>query len=97
MRLVIEKEHNLGKEEVKKKAEQIFLRYKEEYQDEIADFQQDWNKDELIFSFSTRGFNIIGRIFVSDMNIRLEVDLPFLARFFRGRIEAGIRNNLDKI
>lgn len=68
-----------------------------EHKDRVQNVEQRWEENHLVFSFSTSGVAISGRIIVETQLARVEGQLPFAAVFFRGKIEQEIRDRLQKL
>jgi putative polyhydroxyalkanoate system protein len=89
----MEKRHTIGKEEARKKAEELADRMKEKIGIEWA-----WSGDTIKFeakSGAAKGAK--GNVAVTDTNIRVEVDLPFMLRPLKGMVEGKIKEKLDTI
>ena len=89
----MEKKHTLGKEEARKKAEELADKMKEKLGIEWA-----WSGDRINFeakSGAAKGSK--GHVNVSDSAIRVEVDLPFMLRPLKGMVESKIKEKLDAL
>jgi len=78
--------HTLGKEEARKRSIQILERLKDKY-----GIQGAWNGDKFAISAPAKG-----TFTVTDTNVRLEIDLPFMMRPLKGTIEAKITQEFDR-
>lgn len=83
----IKRPHSLGREVARQSAEAIAKKLREELK---ADYR--WEGDDL--KFDCPGAQ--GRIFVGETEVRVEVDLSFLLRPMRGRIEQTVQGYLDE-
>ena len=89
----MEKKHNLGKDEAKKKAEELADKMKEK-----LGITWEWSGDRINFeakSGAAKGSK--GHVAVTDSAIRVEVDLPFMLRPLKGMVEGKIKEKLDTI
>ena len=57
----------------------------------------EWNsaRNEMEFNLGANGFDIKGRLYLTDKNVRLEARLPFMARVFSNEIEKRLREELE--
>lgn len=89
----IRKQHTLGKDGARSKAEQIANKMKEKLSIEWA-----WAGDSIQFEAkhgAAKGAK--GSVDVTDTQIAVNVDLPFLLRPLKGMIESKIQENLSEI
>ena len=89
--------HNLEKAEAKSRLEAFAGRVREKYQGQVKDVKEWWEGDTLCFAFRTMGINIEGRLAVEDERLNVDGNLPFSAMMFKGKIESGLRDELDKL
>jgi putative polyhydroxyalkanoate system protein len=86
----IKKSHSLGKDEAKKKAEQLAR----DMEGQLG-IQWKWEGDNIKFDApSGTAKGVKGTIHVDDSNVRVEVDLPFLLKAIKGTIEGKINDKL---
>ncbi len=81
----ISRAHSLGKEEAKTRANQILERLKGD------GIQGAWNGD--VFNINKPA---TGTFTVSDTTVHVQVDLPFLLRPLKGKIEERINGELTR-
>jgi putative polyhydroxyalkanoate system protein len=89
----MEKKHALGKDEARKKAEELADKMKEK-----LGITWVWSGDRINFeakSGAAKGSK--GFVNVSDSAIRVEVDLPFMLRPLKGMVESKIKEKLDAL
>jgi putative polyhydroxyalkanoate system protein len=89
----MERRHSLGKEAARKKAEELADKMKEK-----LGIEWSWVGDNIRFearSGAAKGAK--GIVAVSDVVIRVEVDLPFMLRPLKGMVESKIKEKLDAI
>ncbi|MDP3785079.1 MAG: polyhydroxyalkanoic acid system family protein [bacterium] len=70
---------------------------KEKYADKISDLREEWKDNVGTFSFSAMGYAVSGTLTVTDGKMDLSYDLPWAAKFFRGTIEAKIRERAETL
>ena len=86
--------HSLSAEEARTRLE----RFTETLpQDQVTDLEQSWNDDTLSFGFKTFGIKIAGDLTAADQKLLVSVDLPFSAMMFKGKIESGIKKQLERL
>ncbi len=86
--------HTLSAEEARGKLE----RFTESLpQDQVSDLEQSWNGNTLSFGFKTFGIKIKGDLTAADQKLLVDVDLPFAASMFKGKIESEIQKQLERL
>jgi len=89
----MKKVHTVGKEEARKKAEELADKMREK-----IGIEWKWNGDSITFEAkggAAKGAK--GHVDVTDREIAVYVDLPFLLRPLKGMVEGKIREKLDTI
>lgn len=89
--------HSLGKEEARKRIQDLLPKMKSDYADQIKDLQEEWDGDTGRFSFSIMGFPVSGTLRVNDSSVDLDGNLPFAAAFFKGKIKTVIEEKAQQI
>lgn len=84
----IERQHSFGREGARGRVERIAVDLKRDLQ---ADYE--WKGDTLVFKRSGAS----GTIRVEDEAIVIDVKLGMTLGLMRGKIEAGIQQNLDQV
>ena len=87
------KAHTLGKEGARKKAEEIADQLKVKLNMEWA-----WSGDTINFeakSGAAKGTK--GTVDVTDKDITVKIDLPFMLRVMKGMVESRVKEKLDTI
>jgi putative polyhydroxyalkanoate system protein len=92
----VEVPHSLGKDAAIAHLQSLMEKIQEHYKDQVKDIQQSWEGDTLNFSFKTFGMTISGTLVVGDDKVTMNGKLPIAAMAFRGQIEGGIRQELEK-
>lgn len=82
----ISRNHNLGKEEAKKRANAILERMKGS-----TGIKGSWSGDRFDITAPAKGV-----FTVTDNSVRIEIDLPMLMRPLKGKIESKINEELDR-
>jgi len=82
----ISRGHKLGKEEAKNRANQILGRLKDGY-----GIKGEWAGDKFDITAPAKG-----TFTVTDASVRLEIDLPFMLRPIKGKIEAKVNEEFDR-
>lgn len=99
----IEQSHQLGKDEVRKRADQLtdnLINMPIPGGVSIGDISKQWNGDTMDFSFrASQGFfgaNISGSVQVTDNNVALDVNVPPILSTFisEDKIKAMIQNKM---
>ena len=89
----ITRTHKLPKDEAKKRAEQIASGM----QSKLA-LQWRWDGDTIRFdapSGAAKGTK--GEIAVTDKEVRVQIDLPFMLRLMKGTVESKVNEKLDAL
>ena len=81
----INRSHALGTEEAKKRANQVLERLKSS-----AGVKGEWKGDVFEIQAPAKGTFTVGA-----SNVRIEIDLPFVMRPLKGKIESKINDELD--
>ncbi len=88
--------HPLTQDEATEKLKVFLDQVRERYKDQVSAIEGNWDSNKLDFSLTTFGFTIKGLLTVEDKNAVLEGQLPFAALAFKGKIEQGIKSELEK-
>jgi hypothetical protein len=96
-KLAINIPHALGREEASRRLKGFVERLKEKHQDKVGNLQEEWADNSLKFSFSTFGFKFSGIGTVDESEVKMDVDYPFAAAMFKGKIESEIRETLTRV
>jgi hypothetical protein len=89
--------HQLGQQDAAARLQSFVARLKEKHQDQVSNLQEEWTDNALKFGFKTFGFQFQGTGNVSDTDAKLDVDIPFAAMMFKGKIEAEMRDTLTRV
>ncbi len=86
--------HTLSADEARKRLEKFTESLP---QDQVSDLEQSWNGNTLTFGFKTFGIKIDGDLTAVDEKLLVNVELPFAAMMFKGKIESGIKKQLERL
>ncbi len=65
--------------------------------DQVKDLEQTWNGNTLTFGFKTMGIKIGGDLTAADQKLLVDLELPFAAMMFKGKIESEIKKQLERL
>ncbi len=82
--------HALGEEEAKKRVASLIADSRAKFGAHISDASESWNGPVGNFSFRAMGFAIAGKLEVKPSELLVNIDLPFAALPFKGRVESEI-------
>jgi len=86
--------HTLSAEEARNRLE----RFTESLpQDQVKDLEQSWSENTLTFGFKTFGIKIGGDLTAADKKLLVNLELPFSAMIFKGKIESEITKQLERL
>ena len=86
--------HQLSAEESRSRLE----RFTESLpKDQVSDLEQTWQENTLSFGFKTFGIKIAGDLTAEEQKLLVNVDIPFSAMMFKGKIESEIRKQLERL
>ena len=91
----IRRDHNMTMDSAVQLANQILPEFIEKAGDNVSNIQRQWDGNVLRFAFHTHGMNIKGTFLVTDDEIIIESELPFMARLFEERVRSAIEQQLD--
>jgi hypothetical protein len=89
--------HQLSQDEALARIKQALEQAKAQYSGQITDFRPNWNGYVGTFSGSARGFSASGTISVNPSAVLVDLTLPPIVMFFKGKIESGIHDQLGKL
>ena len=93
----IRRDHNMTMDSAVQLANQILPEFIEKAGDNVSNIQQQWDGNVLRFAFQAHGMNIKGTLLVTDDEIIIESELPFMARPFEGVVRSAIELKLDTL
>lgn len=86
--------HQLSAEDTRSKLEKFTESLP---QDQVSDLEQSWEGDTLSFGFKTFGIKIAGDLTAADQKLLVNIDLPFSAMMFKGKIESEVKKQLERL
>jgi putative polyhydroxyalkanoate system protein len=89
----ISRSHSLSKDEAKKRAEELAKSMEAK-----LGLKWKWESDHIRFeapSGAARGTT--GTVEVSDSTVRVQIDLPFLLRVLKGKVESKVNEKLAEL
>jgi putative polyhydroxyalkanoate system protein len=89
----VRKSHALPKDEAKKRAEELAKSMQQKF-----DLDWRWEGDRIVFEAvrgSAKGTK--GTVEVSDNDVRVQIDLPFLLRMLKGTVESKVNEKLGQL
>jgi putative polyhydroxyalkanoate system protein len=89
----VRRNHTLPKEEARKRAEALAKAMQSRF-----DLDWRWEGDRIVFE-APRGAakGTKGSVDVSDQEVRVQIDLPFLLRVMKGTVESKVQEKLGQV
>ncbi len=89
----VRRSHNLSTEDARKRAEELARSLEEK-----LGLQWKWQGDRLVFSApSGPAKGTEGSVEVGKADVSVKIDLPFMLRMVKGKVEAKVAEKLDKL
>ena len=89
----ISRPHTLPKDEAKKRAEELATSMQAK-----LNLQWRWEGDHIRFEApSGPAKGTTGTVAVSDSTVRVQIDLPFLLRMLKGKVESKVNERLAEL
>jgi putative polyhydroxyalkanoate system protein len=89
----IRRTHTLAKDEAKKRAEELARGMEGK-----LGLQWQWEGDHIRFEApSGPAKGTTGTVEVTDSLVRVQIDLPFLLRVLKGKVESKVNEKLDQV
>jgi putative polyhydroxyalkanoate system protein len=89
----IKRAHTLTKDEAKKRAEELAKTLESRF-----NLEWRWEGDAIRFDAPTGAAKgTKGEVSVSDNEVRVQIDLPFLLRMLKGTVEAKVQEKLQQL
>jgi putative polyhydroxyalkanoate system protein len=89
----VKRAHSLPKDDAKKRAEELAKSMQEKF-----DLNWKWEGDQIKFDApkgAAKGTK--GQVTVTDKEVRVEIDLPFLLKVMKGTIEDKVNEKLNAV
>jgi putative polyhydroxyalkanoate system protein len=89
----VTRSHSLPKEEAKKRAEDLAKSMQEKFS-----LEWKWSGDSIFFD-APRGAakGTKGEVRVTEKDVRVQIDLPFLLRVMKGTVESKVNEKLNAL
>ena len=89
----ISRPHSLSKDDAKKRAEELAKSMEAK-----LDLKWKWEGDHIRFEApSGAAKGTTGTVEVSDSSVRVQIDLPFLLRVLKGKVESKVNEKLTEL
>jgi len=82
--------HRLGQDEAKNRIASLIVDSRSRFAGKVSNVAESWNGYADAFSFEAMGFSVSGKLDVQPAQVLIELNLPFAAYPFKGRIENEI-------
>ncbi|MGI9429789.1 MAG: polyhydroxyalkanoic acid system family protein [Bythopirellula sp.] len=86
--------HTLSAEEARSRLEKFTENLPK---DQVSDLEQSWQDNTLTFSFKTFGIQISGDLTAEHEKMLVDLELPFSAMIFKGKIESEMKKQLERL
>jgi hypothetical protein len=82
--------HDLGQEEAKKRVANLIAETRAQLGAQVSDVADAWTGWVNTISFRALGFSVAGKLEVQPAQLLIDLQLPFAALPFKGRVESEI-------
>ena len=89
--------HQLSQAEAETRVKQLLEKVKAQFGDKIDNLQEKWDGDTGHFKLSMSGQEASGTLKLLPAVVQVDIVLPFLATFFKGKIKSVIETEGAKI
>lgn len=89
--------HTLGTDEAKKRITHLITESKTKFGNSVTDVEESWSENRGTFRFKAMGFSVSGNLQVEPSTVQVEINLPFAALPFKGRVENEISNRAKEL
>lgn len=90
--------HSLQQDEAVGRVKDLLKEVRTKFADKITNVVENWTiGNQGTFSFDAMGFSVAGILTVTENAVKIDGKLPFAAALFKGRIEAAIREEAEKL
>jgi hypothetical protein len=89
--------HQMQQQEATERLHALVDRIVQSQGGQVEVFDQTWNDNVLSFGFKTFGVKLTGTMTVGPDDVRVVGDIPFAAMLFKGKIESGIEEQLQRM
>ena len=89
--------HQLSQEEALSRVKSLLAQLKAQYSVKLGGLHEEWNGNVGSFSGASPVGAVSVTLTVNPSEVVIEGELPAMATFFKGKIESGIRKELDAL
>lgn len=89
-------QHRLAPDDAVRRIKTLLGEVKTQHADKIRDLHEEWDGAIGKFRFSIMGNAVSGTLAVTASQVEISGNLPFAALLFKGKIEATIKDHLEK-
>lgn len=89
--------HKQTQDEALGRIKTLLTKLQAEHKDAVTNVQEHWDGNTGSFSFTAKSFDIAGTIEVTDKEVLLNSDLPFLVSMFKGQISSMITQKANEL
>jgi hypothetical protein len=82
--------HQLGQDEARTRLAKLIADSREKFGGKVSDLKESWTGNTDNFSMSVMGFAIDGRLDVQPSEVSIDINFPWAALPFKGRLESEI-------
>jgi hypothetical protein len=82
--------HQLGQDEAKSRVSKLIAETRGQFGDRVTDLEEVWTGNIDAFRFRAMGFAVDGQLEVQPAGVRIDINLPWAALPFKGRVESEI-------
>lgn len=79
---------------IKENANNFIEESLEKYRKHVSNLKKDWRGNNLFFSFEVKGFSISGTVATEDNLIKVEAEVPFIAK---NKIKRMLSERLEEL
>jgi hypothetical protein len=89
--------HRLSQEEAKARISKLIAESRTKFGGQVSDLREAWKGNVDEFSFSAMGFTVDGRLDVQPAEVKIDVNLPWAALPFKGKVETEISKHAREL
>src|SRR5579863_4521919 len=82
--------HVLGQEEAQKRVVNLLAESRAKFGGQVSNLTEAWSGNVDTFGFRALGFSVAGRLEVQATQLLIDIEFPFAALPFKGRVESEI-------
>lgn len=89
--------HRLSQDEAQKRVASLLADSRAKFGAQVSDITEAWAGPVDTFSFRALGFSVAGKLEVQPAQLLVDIDLPFAALPFKGRVESEILSHARQL